>query len=96
MFECFQLFFSVFLGILWGSEGQKFLGVLGGFPWYLPKHQGKEDQGIGSIWLFGLARQNRTIAQSLAISALTEPNRQKSRRKKGFCAWKSQPEIANR
>ena len=27
-----------------------------------------------------LAHQNRTIAQSLAISALTEPNRQKSRR----------------
>ena len=28
-----------------GSEGQKFLGVLGGIPWHLPKHQGKEDQG---------------------------------------------------
>ena len=25
--------------------GQKILGVLAGFPWYLPKHQGKEDQG---------------------------------------------------
>ena len=48
-------------------------------------------------------------SQSLAISALTEPNRQRSRRKKGFWAqktqprrkkgfWaqKSQPEIANR
>ena len=34
------------------------------------------------------------IAQSLAISALTEPNRQKSRRKKGFWAQKSQPQIA--
>ena len=40
-----------------------------------------------------------TIAQSqsLAISALTEPNRQKSRRtKKGFWLQKSQHEIANR
>ena len=35
-------------------------------------------------------------SQSLAISALTEPNRQKSHRKKGFWAQKSQPEIANR
>ena len=35
-------------------------------------------------------------SQSLAISALTEPNRQTSRRKKGFRAQKSQPEIANR
>ena len=34
--------------------------------------------------------------QSLAISALTEPNRQKSRRKKGFRGQKSQLEIANR
>ena len=33
--------------------------------------------------------------QSLVISALTEPNRQKSRRKKGFWAQKSQPETAN-
>ena len=32
----------------------------------------------------------------LQISALTEPNRQKSCRKKGFRARKSQPEIANR
>ena len=31
-----------------------------------------------------------------AMSALTEPNRQKSCRKKGFWAQKSQPEIANR
>ena len=38
------------------------------------------------------------IAQSqwLAISALTEPNRQISRRKNGFWARKSQLEIANR
>ena len=35
-------------------------------------------------------------SQSLAISALTAQNRQKSRRKKGFWAQKSQPEIANR
>ena len=36
------------------------------------------------------------LTQSLAISALTEPNRQKSRRKKRSWAQKSQPEIANR
>ena len=35
-------------------------------------------------------------SQSLVISALTEPNRQESRRKKGSRAQKSQPEIANR
>ena len=35
-------------------------------------------------------------SQSLAISTLTEPSRQKSWRKKGFWAQKSQPEIANR
>ena len=46
-FECFQLFLSVFLVFFFSGvqRGQKFLGVLGGFPWYLPKHQGKEDQG---------------------------------------------------
>ena len=45
-----------------------------------------------------LRAQRTKIAQSqsLAISALTEPNRQKSRRKKGSWAQKSQPEIANR
>ena len=42
-----------------------------------------------------LAHQNRTIAIASA-SALTEPNRQKSCRKKGFWTLKSQPEIANR
>ena len=36
------------------------------------------------------------LKESLAISALTEPNRQKSHRKKGFGAQKSQLEIANR
>ena len=39
---------------------------------------------------------SRILRQSLAISALTEPNRQKSCRKKGFWARKSQPEIADR
>ena len=42
-----------------------------------------------------LAHQNRTTRKSLTISALTEPNRQKFHRKKGFWAQKSQPEIAN-
>ena len=36
------------------------------------------------------------LVLSATISALTEPNRQKSRRKGGFWAQKSQPEIANR
>ena len=39
---------------------------------------------------------NIAQSQSLAISALTEPIRQKSRRKKRFRSQNSQPEIANR
>ena len=38
-------FLSVFLGVSGVQREQKFLGVLGGFPWCLPKHQGKEGQG---------------------------------------------------
>ena len=44
------------------------------------------------------ARSGISVFRTIAIasdSALTEPNRQKSRRKKGFGAWKSQPEIAS-
>ena len=41
-FGRFHLLFSVFL---LGSRGVKILGVLGGFPWSSPKHQGREDQG---------------------------------------------------
>ena len=39
VFSCF--FFSVFLGLLLGSRGVKILGVLGGFPCFLPKRQWK-------------------------------------------------------
>ena len=53
------------------------------------KKQGKlEGQGSAPIKI--------AQSQSLALSALTEPNRQKSRRKKGLWAQKSQLEIANR
>ena len=45
---CFQLFFPVFLGFVLGSRGvKKIVGVLGAFPWLLPKRQGMEDQ-VGS------------------------------------------------
>ena len=45
------MFFSVFLRFLLGSEGLKILGVLGGFPWFLPKHQGMEDQGVAKCYM---------------------------------------------
>ena len=44
-FEYFQLLFSAFPGFSLWSRGVKTLGVLDGFPWCLPKHQGMEDQG---------------------------------------------------
>ena len=39
VFRVFPRYFS------WGQEGLTILGVLDGFPWLLPKHQGMEDQG---------------------------------------------------
>ena len=49
------------------------------------------------LCLFVLAHQNRTIAQSLAISVDgAKSPLQRSRSKKGFWAQKSQPEIADR
>ena len=38
--------FLCFSRVLLGLRGQKILGVLGGFPWFLPEHQGMEDQGV--------------------------------------------------
>ena len=48
------------------------------------------------IRVFRAERAKIAQSQSLATSALTEQNRQKSRWKKRFWAQKSQPEIANR
>ena len=45
-FECFQLFFSVSLGLLLGSRGVNNPWCFGWFSWVsLPKHKGMEDQG---------------------------------------------------
>ena len=44
-FECFRLLFC-FSRVLLGLRGVKNPWRLGGFPLFLPKHQGMEDQGI--------------------------------------------------
>ena len=41
---CFSDLFLYFCKVFSGVERSKNLGVLGGFPWLIPKHQGKEDQ----------------------------------------------------
>ena len=40
-FDCFQLSFSVFLGVFKRSEGGKNPWCLGGFRWVVSKHQGR-------------------------------------------------------
>ena len=80
--------------------------------WSCLGHSGDVDRVLGPCLLlreFSPSRRKQTFCtssrsqctkiaqlQSLAISALMEPNRQKSCRKKGFRAQKSQLEIANR
>ena len=54
------------------------------------------DTCMGSSWETDFFTTKIAQSQLLAISALTEPNRQKSRREKGFWAQTSQPETANR
>ena len=58
-----------------------------------PRSLQRVQKGLKSVGT--LEHQKITQSQSLAISALTEPNRQKSRRKKGFGA-QSLTEIAAR
>ena len=64
------------------------------------------DHGVMAMTVIALLMPNPQLwrlstpkiaqSQPLAISALTEPSRQKSRRKKGFWARSSQLEITNR
>ena len=70
------------------GTGRRFQGALRGGVWASPPWRALNSSS-------SLAHQHRTIS-ILAISALTEPTRQKSHRKKGFRAQKSQLEIANR
>ena len=63
MFRAFLAVFLCFSRVFTGvKRGKKILGVLGGFPWFLPKHQGMEDQGrsqrpLGRLFwrLFGVS-----------------------------------------
>ena len=46
MFRGFSAVFPCFSRVFTGVErGKKSLVFGGGFPWFLPKHQGMEDQG---------------------------------------------------
>ena len=48
MFRVFSAVCLCFSRLFPGVGGvKKTLGVLDGFPWFLPKHQGMEDQGKG-------------------------------------------------
>ena len=60
-FERFKLF-SV-QRVFWGSEGQQILGVLDGCPWFLPKHQGRADQGTLAQIVSLNASQNMSLTQ---------------------------------
>ena len=48
MFRVFSAVFLCFSRVFPGVRGVKILGVSGCFPWFLPKRQGMEDQGIYS------------------------------------------------
>ena len=71
-FECFQQFLSVFLAFLLGLRGIKILGVLCGFPWFLPKHQGMEDQGSKALpairTVFDLALRIMRLTIRIAVN----------------------------
>ena len=78
---CFFVFSAVCQGFL-GSEWVKFLGVLGGSPWFLPKDQGTEDPGTpientglvgSSLEIFNLAwefQSRRAILRIFNLWAL--------------------------
>ena len=78
-------------GEKWGDPKIAPDHVLNLFSVYFP-----EEERIYEIWVFlgpflMLRAPKIAQSQSLAISALSVPNRQKSRRNKGFRAQKSQP-----
>ena len=50
MFQVFSAVFLCFSRIFSGGrEGQKILGVSGGLPWFLPKHQEMGSSGLASF-----------------------------------------------
>ena len=69
-FSCFCLDFKGFSG---AERGQKILGVLAGFPWYLPKHQGKEDQETVKKYMLATCRTLFDII-FMALTCASFPN----------------------